>query len=52
MNEWIVMLELYIKDNKSEMIEKVQIEMKRDELAKFVGTLSKLQEEVQGYVVN
>ena len=41
MNEWIVMLELYIKDQKSGLIEKVMVEMKRDELAAFVGSLSK-----------
>ena len=39
MNEWIVMLELYLKDNKSGLIEKVLVEMKRDELASFVTQL-------------
>ena len=50
MNEWIMMLELYLKDNKSGEIEKVMVEMKRDELAAFVTQLSKFHEELAAHL--
>uniref|UniRef100_A0A7S3KS30 Uncharacterized protein n=1 Tax=Euplotes crassus TaxID=5936 RepID=A0A7S3KS30_EUPCR len=45
--EYLCILELFLKNNKTGKIEKVQIEMKKSELRTFLGTLKKMEKEVK-----
>ena len=47
LEEYVCILELFLKNNKTNKIEKVQIEMKKPELRSFINTLSKIQKEVK-----
>ena len=47
LEEYICLLELFLKNNKTNKIEKVQLEMRKPELRSFLDTLSKIQKEVK-----
>lgn len=46
-DECLCILELFLKNNKTGKIEKVQIEMKKPELRTFLATLKKMEKEVK-----
>ena len=47
LEEYIWILELFLKNNKTSKIEKIQVEMKKPELIRFISTLSKVKDEVK-----
>mmetsp|Transcript_25474 Transcript_25474/g.28295 ORF Transcript_25474/g.28295 Transcript_25474/m.28295 type:complete len:177 (+) Transcript_25474:33-563(+) len=47
LEEYVCILELFLKNNKTNKIEKVQVEMKKPELRSFISTLAKIQKEVK-----
>ena len=50
LEEYICIIELFLKNNYTNKIEKVQLELKKPELRSFLATLSKLQEEAKSYI--
>ena len=47
LEEYIWILELFLKNNKTNKIEKIQLEMRKPELRSFISTLNKVQKEVK-----
>ena len=47
LEEYICILELFLKNNRTNKLEKIQIELKKPELRSFIQTLTKIKKEVK-----